>query len=112
LTIHIVEDDYGVSDALAFLLGDAGHNTACYADAESFFEAGPPSAGDKVIVDLGLPGVEGIQVIKWLQGLNPPPGIIAISGMSQKEIENIIRGVNPPVVLRKPLTEEAIVAHL
>ena len=110
--IHIVEDDPGVADSLRFLLQALGHEVVSHPDAESFFESVPPGAGDAVIVDLGLPGIGGAHVIRWLAKLSPRPRIIAISGQAQKVIEDEMRGLPDLDVLRKPLSGEKLVALL
>lgn len=111
-TIHIVEDDPGVSDSLRFLLQALGHDVVSHPDAESFFESAPPGARDVVIVDLGLPGIAGAHVIRWLQKLSPRPRIIAITGQAQKVIEDELRGLPMVQLLRKPLSGEALVSLL
>lgn len=112
VTIHIVEDDPGVGDSLALLLGEIGHQVEVYPDAESFFEHTPPGPQDTVIVDLGLPGVSGVQLIRWVARLSTPPRVIAITGQSRRAITELFGDDLPPVLLRKPLTEEALVALL
>jgi FixJ family two-component response regulator len=112
VTIHIVEDDPGVGDSLALLLGEIGHQVEVYPDAESFFEHVPPGPQDTVIVDLGLPGVSGVQLIRWVVRLSTPPRVIAITGQSRRAITELFGDDLQPVLLRKPLTEEALVALL
>lgn len=82
--VHIVEDDPAVGDSLALLLAQIGHESRVYPDAESFFECHPPGADDTVIVDLGLPGLSGMQVVRWLASLKVPPKVIAITGTAAK----------------------------
>lgn len=108
MTIHIVEDDPGVSDSLVLLLRNLGHEAIAYPDAEAFFRQEPPGSGDTIIVDLLLPGISGAKVIRWLQRLASPPQIIAISGQPQAAIDVQLRGMKIPHLLRKPLTEETI----
>jgi FixJ family two-component response regulator len=110
--IHIVEDDPGVGDSLALLLDQIGHKSIIYPDAESFFEGKPPRQEDTVIVDLGLPGVSGMQLIRWLDSMKRPPKVIAITGQSSRAIADLFGTNIPAILLRKPLTEEALVAHL
>ena len=112
MTVHIIEDDPGVGDSLALLLDQMGHDVRIYPDAESFFEVLPPSPHDTVIVDLGLPGLSGVQLIRWLNGLKVPPKIIAITGQSQRTIIEMFEGEEPAILLRKPLSEETLVSHL
>ena len=112
VTIHIVEDDPGVSDSLVLLLRSLGHQAVAHPDAETFFRQEPPGAADTIIIDLMLPGISGAKVIRWLQRLASPPKIIAISGQPQSAIEAQLRGMSMPRLLRKPLTEENITHEL
>lgn len=108
--VHVVEDDLGVCDALRLLLEQMGHSVVAHADAESFFETGPPGPEDVVVVDLGLPGIAGIEIVRWVSRLDGPPHIVVISGLSQSRIDELLRDVVAPVVLlRKPLSEAALV---
>lgn len=111
-SVHILEDDPGVSDSLRFLLQALGHDVVLHPDAESFFEGPPPAADDVVIVDLGLPGIGGAQVIRWLDRLAPRPRVIAITGQAQKVIEEELRDLPLVRLLRKPLSGESLVALL
>lgn len=112
MTIHILEDDPGVSDSLLVLLRNSGHAVRTYPDAETFFRADPPLANDLVLVDLRLPGINGATVVRWLQRLSDPPRIVVITGQPQTEIETQLRGLKVPHILRKPLTEGEITAYL
>ncbi|MDK9696430.1 MAG: response regulator [Siculibacillus sp.] len=111
-SVHILEDDPGVSDSLRFLLQALGHDVVLHPDAESFFEGPPPAAEDVVIVDLGLPGIGGAQVIRWLDRLAPRPRVIAITGQAQKVIEDELRDLPLVRLLRKPLSGDTLVALL
>lgn len=111
-TTHIVEDDPGVSDSLRFLLQAVGLDVVTHPDAESFFECPPPSDADLVIIDLGLPGIGGANVIRWLLGLRRPPRVIAITGQSQKVIEDELHGLPGVHLLRKPLSGEVLMSLL
>jgi len=104
LAVHIIEDDFAVCDALSLFLQELGYLVFTYDDAEAFFSAGPPAEDDIVIVDLGLPGLEGRSVINWLQGMAVTPRIIAISGKPKNILEESIRGISDIAVLRKPLS--------
>lgn len=112
MTVHILEDDPAVSESLAILLEQHGQETVAYPDAESLLAASPPSANDLVIVDLILPGISGVEAIQWLRELEDPPRIIVISGQSKNAINEQLRDISAPPVIRKPLTEDKIAACL
>ena len=90
MTVYIVEDDSAVCDALDLFIRQLGHQVRAFSDAESFFAAGVPDADDTVIVDIGLPGIEGTQLISWLNALADPPRILVITGQSQTIIREFL----------------------
>lgn len=108
VAIHILEDDPGVADSLKLLLQQYGHRVMVHPDAESFFEHEPPSEQDVVIVDLGLPGISGAHVIRWLKNLRDAPRVIAITGQGQSSIDQALGSMDRPILLRKPLTEDKL----
>jgi FixJ family two-component response regulator len=112
VAVHVLEDDPGVSDALALLLDHLGFEVVCHADAEGLFRSEPPTGRDIVFVDLMLPGISGKEVIRWLQQLRDPPRIVAMSGQSQGMIDAELRGIGVTQVIRKPLTHTAITKQL
>lgn len=112
VVVYIIEDDAGVSDALHFLLQSIGYAVSPFDDAETFLALADPTPEDVVIVDLGLPGISGAEVIRALIARGNPPKVICISGQAQKAIDDSLRGIPAPHVLRKPLSGEKIVSLL
>jgi len=66
-TVCIVDDDAPVRDALALLLGVRGYRTAVFADAESFLGAWRPDWRGCLLLDLRMPGMDGLELQKRLQ---------------------------------------------
>jgi CheY-like chemotaxis protein len=115
MKIHIVEDDWGVRDALVELVRELGHPVLAFGDGESFLQTVTPAPEDLVFVDLGLPGMSGVDVVKRLKLLPAPPRVVAISGQPRLQIERSLRDLrgDPGLrLLRKPLAPEAITALL
>ncbi len=105
MTVYILEDDPGVLDSLTLLVEQFGHDVSAFPDAETFFLKADPKSSDTVIVDLGLPGIPGNRVIRWVRGLSSNPQVVAISGQARHQIEFQLRGMSEAVVIRKPLSE-------
>jgi len=112
LRVHIVEDDTAVADALSVVLSDFGHSVKCYPDGETFLENASPASEDVVIVDVGLPGIGGDDVIRHLNAMQNVPRIIAISGKPKNALERRLSGLPSHVLLRKPLSLTALTEHL
>lgn len=65
-TIFIIEDDQSVRDALGLLLGLRGHPVAMFADAESFLNAYRPEWRGCLLIDIRMPGMDGLALQKRL----------------------------------------------
>lgn len=62
LTVYVVDDDAGVRDSLALMLGLAGYRTALFAHAEAFLTAWRAEWAGCVVADLRLPGKSGLEL--------------------------------------------------
>lgn len=65
-TIFIVEDDQSVRDALGLLLGLRGYPVAMFADAPSFLAAYRPEWRGCLLLDIRMPGMDGLALQKRL----------------------------------------------
>jgi RNA polymerase sigma factor (sigma-70 family) len=65
-SIFVVDDDRGVRDSLTLLLGLRGYSIHAFADGESFLSAVDAHSRGCVLLDLRMPGIDGLQVQKEL----------------------------------------------
>jgi FixJ family two-component response regulator len=112
MTIHLLEDDAGVNEALSLLFAHFKFDVVRHGSAESMLGAKPPDGNDIVFVDLNLPGASGADAIRWLQALRHPPFIVVISGQSRAVIQSELAGMEVTAILRKPLDQEVILGEL
>jgi len=87
--VLIIEDDADVSSILALLLEDMKAQVLTAADGTAGIAAALKQKPDLVLVDLNLPGISGLEVIRSLRatsGMGSVP-IIVITGNST--VENI-----------------------
>lgn len=82
LTVHVVDDDPAVRDALATMLGIAGYRTATFGDAEAFLAAANTESRGCLVADLKLPGASGLELQAALRerGVGMPVIIITAHG--------------------------------
>lgn len=66
-TVFIVEDDASVRDALGLLLGLQGYPVAMYGDAESFLAARRPDWRGCALIDIRMPGMDGLSLQRRLR---------------------------------------------
>lgn len=84
-TIFIVEDDQSVRDALGLLLGLRGYPVAMFADAESFLEAYRPAWCGCLLIDIRMPGMDGLMLQKRLLDAGCKIPVIVMTGHGNVE---------------------------
>ena len=99
LTLAIVDDDDDVRIALSRLLRAMGHQVQTFASAEAF-EAGRTPV-DCVIVDVRLPGLNGLELRERLRGRSHPAPVVLITGDGDQIARNIGCEIDTPL-LTKP----------
>jgi DNA-binding response OmpR family regulator len=75
-SILVVEDDAGIRTALMRGLEDLGHAVASVGGGLAALEAVVKSRPDVVLLDLGLPDIDGLQVLAMLRGVSDVPVIV------------------------------------
>jgi two-component system, OmpR family, KDP operon response regulator KdpE len=81
--VLVVDDEPQIRRALAINLRARGYEVDLASTGEEALEQAAQRHPDVVILDLGLPGVDGIQVIRGLRGWSPVP-IIVLSVREQE----------------------------
>lgn len=81
-TVFIVEDDPRIRDSLGILLGAAGYRAAFFADAEAFLAARRSEWRGCLLLDIHLPGMDGLTLQQHLAdaGTGPPVVVMTASG--------------------------------
>jgi signal transduction histidine kinase/ActR/RegA family two-component response regulator len=85
--VLLIEDNVDACDTLAHLLTLEGHEVTTAYDGAAGLRAATGRAIQVVICDIGLPGLDGFNLIARLRGLpgGAKPFAIALSGYSQAE---------------------------
>ena len=81
ITVSIVEDDAGVRDGLTRLLGRA-RDFRClgaYPDAETALRELPEARPDVVLMDINLPGIDGVECVRRLKEREPTLPIVMLT---------------------------------
>lgn len=75
--IHLVEDDPEIRQLVCALLGREGLECEAFADAAAFWEGYSRRRPDLIILDLMMPGEDGLSVCRRLQGMDDVPVLMA-----------------------------------
>lgn len=76
-TILIVEDDQRIRERLARALADRGYTVDARATGFEGLSAAVESDPDLVVLDLGLPDVDGAELIKMIRAVSEVPVVVA-----------------------------------
>ncbi|MEW1860106.1 response regulator transcription factor [Streptomyces sp. NBC_00669] len=110
-TVLVVEDDQFVRSALIRHLGDAGHTVRSVGTALEALREVAQVGFDVVILDLGLPDLDGSEALKMLRGLSDVPVIVATARDDEAEIVRLLNaGADDYLV--KPFSVEHLSARL
>ena len=75
-TILLIEDDFGIRNAVTRALTDLGHAVTTTDRGMSGLESAVDKPPDVVLLDLGLPDIDGLQVLAMLRAVSHVPVII------------------------------------
>jgi CheY-like chemotaxis protein len=114
LRILIVEDQPDVADSQALLLSLEGHEIEVAPDGLTALEKARAREPDVVLLDIGLPGMDGYEVARRLQALpnGRRPFIIAVTGYGHEEQRNRSAEAGIDVHLLKPADPELLLRLL
>ncbi|MGH8308466.1 MAG: response regulator, partial [Steroidobacteraceae bacterium] len=81
--IVVVDDNRDAADSMAVFLRLGGHEVATVFDGASALELVRTFEPDVVLLDLGLPGMNGYEVAERVRAFDPDVRIIAVTGYGQ-----------------------------
>ncbi|QYB06304.1 response regulator transcription factor [Rhodococcus sp. USK10] len=90
MQIAVVEDDDGVGDALVEALGTHGHEAVRMRRGSDLLLG--HRGMDAVILDLGLPDADGLQVLRQLRAVSDVPVVILTARDDERSVVRGLRG--------------------
>ncbi|HSR44653.1 MAG TPA: response regulator transcription factor [Acidimicrobiia bacterium] len=110
-SVLLIEDDVRIRESLARALASRGHDVDSLATGMEGLEYVIANAPDVVILDLGLPDLDGVEILKLIRAVSQVPVIVATARDEETEIIKVLdAGADDYVV--KPFSGEQIDARL
>ena len=109
--VLVVDDEPQILRALRINLADRSYDVVTAADGQQALAAAAKAQPDIVLLDLGLPDMDGVDVIRGLRGWTAVP-IIILSGRSQSaaKVDALDAGADDYVT--KPFNIDELLARL
>jgi two-component system KDP operon response regulator KdpE len=109
--VLVIEDDPGMQRALGLNLAARGYQVATAADGTTALNEAAAAPPDVIVLDLGLPDLDGMDIIRAIRGYAQTP-IIVLSGRtgSADKVDALEAGADDYVT--KPFDINELVARL
>lgn len=100
--VCVVDDDMDFANFLTRYIETQGLKTACFFSAEEFLQSREIGEFDFFIIDLGLPGLDGVDLISIIRAHNQA-GILVVSGRLGPDAFIAALSAGADMVLNKPV---------
>lgn len=109
--IHLIEDDSDIRSLVAAALARAGHDVETSASALEGLRQVVATAPDVVVLDLGLPDLDGGELLRMLRAVSQVPVIVATARDDDASVVGLLNsGADDYIV--KPYSAENLEARI
>jgi DNA-binding response OmpR family regulator len=106
-TLALIDDDREYAEFLSQFLSEQGIGVDVFPDSNDLLTHVDPYRYDFYVVDLNLPGVDGVNLIKVLRRRSAV-GILVVSGQLGPEVFTSVMGAGADMYLAKPVQFEQV----
>ncbi len=89
--LMVVEDETRIGELLAAALGSDGHDVTWARDGATALAAAETTEFDLVLLDLGLPDIDGVEVCRTLKQGQPRCLVVALT--ARREVMDVVEGL-------------------
>jgi len=107
-TVFVVDDDASVRGALARLLHSAGYQTEAFSSAEGFLAQGRFDAPGCILLDVRMPGLNGLELQEALAAADRQLPIVFITGYGDVPMSVRAMKAGAEDFLPKPFDDEEL----
>ena len=112
LKVLVVDDDPTIRDVLRIMLGFEGCQVVDAPDGESALVMFTAIRPDVVILDVSMPGVDGVEVCRQLKSSPHPPRVVMLTARAQPEDEQGALDAGADAYLRKPFSPLEVLEYV
>src|SRR6516162_11919040 len=110
--VHVVDDDEGQRESLAFLLRSAGIEVRNFESAKAFLDVLPGAAPGCVITDVRMPDMSGIELLRRLKELKIGVPVIVITGHGDIGLAVEAMKIGATDFFEKPFDDDLLLASV
>ena len=109
--IYYVEDDANIRDLAVCTLSQAGFETRGFPDTEPFFAACERQLPDVVLLDIMLPGIDGLEVCRRIRRVSSVP-ILMITAKDEDADRILGLDIGADDYISKPFSIREVIARI
>ena len=106
--ISIVDDDASMREAINTLISSIGFSVDEFLSAEDFLKSDQDQVFDCLILDVRMPGLDGLELQRRLIAANINIPIVFITAHYSEEQRRMAMAAGAVAFLRKPFTEQEL----
>ena len=110
--VSIVDDDASVRRSTGRLIRSLGLQAETFGSAEDFLSSGRAEQTACLLLDVRMPGMDGLELQRRLTDRTPPMPIVFLTGQASDEEERRALRAGAVAFLRKPVGKEALLRVL
>lgn len=103
ILVAVVEDEESFRESLEGLLHAVGHEVLLYLSGEDFLQSGRLADIDCLITDFGLPGMDGIDLLRAARAVRPNLPVIVITARPEPSILSRALAAGAHRAFKKPV---------
>ena len=107
-SVAIVDDEEPIRKALRRLLRASGIEAESYASGQEFLDAAAAQRPDCLVLDLHMPGMSGLQLLRTLQSGKQRVPTVMITAHDEPETREQCMAAGACAYLRKPLEDRLL----
>src|SRR6266436_2021928 len=112
LLVSILDDDVSVRRSTRRLLRSSGFRAEAFASAEEFLDSKSAAETACLILDLRMPGMNGLELQRRLSQNGHRVPIVFLSAQASEEDEHSALRAGAVQFLRKPISKEALLSAI
>jgi two-component system nitrogen regulation response regulator NtrX len=107
--VLIIDDEDGIRESLSGIFEDEGYSVFTAGSGEEALKVLKEQSPDLIMLDVWLPGMDGIQTLKEIRNIKPDLPVIMISGHGNIELAVKATKTGAYDFLEKPLSLERVI---
>ena len=107
--VYVIDDDVSIRRAFQLLLQSAQFKVQTFSSANEFLGSVSPSESAVIILDMKMPGITGLDLLKSLEPRLSRTKFIAISALDDAPTQAVARELGAVAFFQKPVDGQALI---